>query len=113
MTPGNYPNRLRNLPYREPLGVPLYWRDEQSGELVGAMATFIYYAAGWYPTPPTADQLALVRDYLHYFIHAPCWATTGIEAEMAQLRATVAHLDSVAAINDWLYDALALDLDPL
>ena len=54
------------------------------------------------------DQIAALRAYLRQWIAAP-WIGPGIE----RLRTKVDRLQSREAIEDWLGDALAEDIDPL
>ncbi|MBA2287532.1 MAG: hypothetical protein H0W02_18820 [Ktedonobacteraceae bacterium] len=55
--------------YRDDM--PPSWQDEQSGRLVEAVSAYLERK------PLTAEQFALIRMYLVYSIHAPCWNRGG------------------------------------
>ena len=65
--------------YPSPMKTPLYWRDEQSGNLPEAIeAYFEPYTLdnleGNRVIPKLSDRhLQLIRQYLVYYIKAPCW----------------------------------------
>lgn len=57
----NTPNPIPNY-YRHP-GIPLYWRDEQSGQLESAIFRYLNYCNKQAETPPTDYQIWLIRCY--------------------------------------------------
>jgi|SRR5215471_1117179 len=104
--PPSFPS-LRTLPYVAPLGLPLAWRDEQSGVLPAAIKAYFDAALG--RDTITADQLVLLINYLIYYINAPCWKGEGLEA----LRLRVGELRTRADVDDFLDQCLEIGLDPL
>lgn len=97
--------------YLPPLGTPLYWRNETTGVLSAAVWAYLSHGADPERHPsPTATQLVLLIAYLHYVIHAPCWYGQG---ELAQLRADVADLQTLADVQSWIMRCLAIGVDPL
>lgn len=58
--------------YIPPLGRPMYWEDETSGELRGAMNRLIGAGAGG-EDDPGPETFQLIKEYLVYFIKAPFW----------------------------------------
>jgi hypothetical protein len=95
--------------YLEPFGTPLYWGDEQSGVLKEAIRAF--YDSSLHKKPLAQEHLELVRHYLAYVIHAPCWLDdSGV---LAQLRREVNGLTSVEEMNAWLNKCLEIGVDPL
>lgn len=100
--------------YVPPLGTPLYWRDELSGQLPDAMWAFLKHTShpGIEPAP-TKEQINLLREYFQYYIFAPCWQTSNQETEFAQLRTDVQFLHSAYAIEKWIERCLEIGLDPI
>lgn len=98
--------------YRPPQGLPLYWRDETSGTLSAAIVCYINFVTKKVSTPPTDEQIWLIRCYLEHFIMAPCWVDYG-DNSLNKLRETVKDVNSVEAIKCWLSKALEIALDPL
>ena len=90
--------------YRPPLGLPLNWKDEVTGELPSAVLAF-------YHQNPTSAQLTLVIEFLAYFIHAPCWQDETGALEM--LRAQIKDVQTLAQVTAWIADCLEIGLDPL
>lgn len=85
-------------------GIPLNWRDEQSGILTAAIEAYINGA------PMTDEQLALLIEFLDYYIHAPCWQDW--QGELAKLRSMIKQIKTKEGIENWLWIALDLGLDP-
>jgi len=98
-------------PYRPPLGLPANWRDDVSGALPALVMAYHRAALGEGP-PLTAAQLALLREYLAYFIHAPCWRDCN-GGEIARLRRDIGRAQTIAAIDDWIAACLDVGIDPL
>ena len=97
--------------YLPPYGTPLYWGNEQSGVLQAAVLAF--YDAAINKMPLATEHLALVRHYLAYVIHAPCWWDGDEGSELTALRAEVHRLSSVEEINRWIMRCLDVGIDPL
>jgi len=96
--------------YRPPLGLPAYWGDDVSGVLPALVMA--YHAAVLGEGPPlTPAQLALLREYLAYVIHAPCWR--GNDTAIARLRRDIGRAQTIAAIDDWIAACLDVGIDPL
>jgi hypothetical protein len=87
--------------YLPPTGGPLYWAAEQSGVLRRAVSAFVH-------RQEDARQLALVIDYVRYWVNAPCWVGPGLEAlrQAAAQATTRADLDGVIRLG------LTLGIDP-
>jgi hypothetical protein len=97
--------------YRPPHGLPLFWRDEVSGQLPAAVQAYLDNRCDG--APISDEQIALLRDYIHHYIHAPCWEQDAFAAELKELRGSVDGLTSSQAIADWIWKALEIGLDPL
>ena len=94
--------RIPNI-YRPPLGLPLNWRDETSGEL--PRVVFKYFNSQYL----TTNQIALLAEYCRHYINAPCWdATGGFPDELAVLRQSANLLSSVREISQWINDCLEI-----
>lgn len=116
--------KLRVPPiYRPPLGGPLRWQDDQSGVLPAAVMAYVGYRIGEDPEP-TAEQLALVIDYLIHYICAPCWNQSAqasldagddsLAAELIQLLDIVEdRVTTCDQIDAWIKRCLAIGIDPL
>lgn len=105
--------------YREPLGLPLRWQDEQSGMLPKAVLAYFHHTQ----TPMLRPQMKIVVEYLRYYVHAPCWDsnphhTQETCADLARLRSRIlaiqqGPLATEDEIEAWLADCLEMGLDPL
>ena len=95
--------------YREPFGLPLRWQDEQS-VLPSAVTAYSNNKA-------SDDQIKLVRQYLEYYIKAPCWsaniATDEDKENFKKLIERVETLKTTQEILDWIYECLDWGIDPL
>ena len=101
------PKRIPNV-YRPPLGLPLNWKDETSGELPGAVFKYFSFE------PLSKSEISLIAEYCQHYINAPCWdATGGFPKELAALRQTAATLSTVGEINQWINACLEIAIDPL
>ena|SRR5579885_2147497 len=96
-----------NLPYLPPFWTPLYWGNEQSGQLPAAVVAFLVAATG--DGECSDDQRRLVIEYLQYYIKAPCWQGPGIEA----LREQATKLQSMQDVQRWMMNCLEEGIDPL
>ncbi len=93
--------------YRDPLGLPLRWQDEQSGRLVEVVHAYFERK------PLTASQIALIRTYLRYFIHAPCWNLGGPQETVACLKLAIRAITTQTELDDWIQQCLSIGIDPL
>jgi hypothetical protein len=107
--------------YLPPTGGPLYWGNEESGVLSAAVRA--YFEAATNPTAPapSAAQIELLRDYLQYYVQAPCWRRypdgTGPDAETAlkldSLVQIVPTIRTVSEISRFCDECMEIGLDPL
>jgi hypothetical protein len=93
-------------------GGPLYWRDEQSGNLAAAIEA---YLTRNYSDAPTPEQIDLMRAYLEYYVSAPCWNIAGnsLTSEIEKLKVCAENLRTTHDIYNWLFKAMEVGLDPL
>lgn len=100
------PKRIPDI-YRPPLGLPLNWQDETSGELRSAVFNFFSRQK----LPP--EEISLVAEYCQHYINAPCWdATGGFQDELAELRQSANSLSTPNDINQWIDGCLEIAIDP-
>jgi hypothetical protein len=94
--------------YVPPLNTPLYWGNEQSGMMRDAVAAY-------YNGAMSGSQVELLREYLIYYINAPCWQVAEEEQEkFKKLKQEATTLTTVEQFNHWLYECLvSFGLDPL
>lgn len=110
---------IGNLPYITGLRLPIHWRDEQSGLVPAAVKAFINHQADPDQDPaPTAEQLSILVDYLHYYIHAPCWEFDSTDDSLPALRDGISRLkesDQLTpdAVDRWLWQCMDTGIDPL
>lgn len=105
--------RIPNF-YRPGIGTggPLRWQDDVSGVLPSAVFAFFRYGAKESAIPPTEEQLGLVREYMEYYINAPCWEQ-GEFRELDQLREKVLTLKTAQDLHDFIYACMEIGIDPL
>jgi hypothetical protein len=103
---------LNPIPPFYPQGLPLYWRDEQSGQLSAAIWRYLNFVTKKVSTPPTEAQIWLIRCYLEHFIMAPCWAEDQ-DGLLLKLRDEIKTLDSCKSVDAWLRKASEIALDPI
>jgi hypothetical protein len=102
--------------YRE-RGAPLRWQDDVTGILPAAINAFLAEGLGGPPALPW--QIELVRDYMAYYINAPCWQigneedTPKLFKTFADLRERIKSLRTSSEIAGWIIDCLNLGIDPL
>lgn len=87
---------------------------ETSGKLAAAVRAYYDDVLG--NGKVTAEQLALLWDYVDHHIHAPCWDATvagSFEAELKSLRERAEKRGDLEALRDYIGEALELALDPL
>ncbi|MEH2031030.1 MAG: hypothetical protein V7K67_15435 [Nostoc sp.] len=100
------PKRIPNV-YRPPLGLPLNWKDETSGEL--PRTVFKYFGS----QQLTSDEISLIAEYCQHYINAPCWdATGGFQDELAVLRQSANSISTVGDINQWINGCFEIAIDP-
>lgn len=112
--------RMPNYP---PGGIPVYWRDEITGQLPAAVDAYLSHRCGG--AEPSVAQITFLIDYLRHYVCAPCWSSVARDAresgegELAVLLVSlrkdicegrVKTSDEIAA---WIRRALSLGLDPL
>jgi hypothetical protein len=97
--------------YRGPHGTPLYWRNEQSGELKAAVMAYAAYMAYPKTNPiPRPAQFELLIGYLTYVIDAPCWRGS---SELDDLREQARRMGTPQEVDDWINRCLKIGIDPL
>ncbi|NEQ29666.1 MAG: hypothetical protein F6K04_01495 [Leptolyngbya sp. SIO4C5] len=94
-----------------PTGCPLYWRNEESGQLAPAITAYIQNKA-------TPEELAIVKTYFEHWIKAPCWdenpyLSAKTKAELDQLREAIASAETLDDLHQWQNKALEAGHDPL
>jgi hypothetical protein len=82
---------------------PLYWMYETSGVLRPAIVAYLNR------DPLNDEQIAAIRHYLAQWIYAPGFDGEGV----GRLRDTIGGLKSRDAIDQWLYHADQIGIDPL
>ncbi len=93
--------------YRQPMGLPLNWQDEASGELRSAVFKFFSYRK------LSPDEISLVAEYCQHYINAPYWdASGGFPDELAALRQSTNSLSTVDDISQWINACLEIAIDP-
>lgn len=100
--------------YLPPTGGPLYWRNEETGELRDAVEAYLNNRID--STPISPADLELVAEYVQHWINAPCWqdgTDPEIRSELRQLQERAKTLRSADDIDAWIHAALDLGIDPL
>lgn len=97
--------------YVSPHQLPLHWQDEQTGILPAAVKAYFAHSLDK-KKPFQGAQFALVRNYLRYYINAPCWQQ-GEERQIDALRASVQGLKTPEEMNAWINRCLDCGIDPL
>lgn len=97
--------------YVPPFNTPLYWRYELSGELAAAVTAYLENRINGGRVDD--GQIALIRDYICYWVNAPCWENDEFSTELAELRTAAKELDSAERIQEWTRLALDIGMDPL
>ncbi len=121
--------------YCPPFQTPLYWGDEQSGELPNAVRHYFDHilgqslrletAADLDISPLTERELQLLCDFCRYFINAPCWENNlagrwpaiaagcpEMLAVLQGLKESAKTLASVADLRRWNAECMEIGLDP-
>ncbi|MBG1268258.1 hypothetical protein [Nostoc sp. WHI] len=104
------PKRIPDI-YRSPMGLPLNWTDETSGELPDAV--FKYFGR----QPLSTEQISLIAEFCQHYINAPCWDANnnqsgGFPNELTSLRQSAARISSVDDISRWIDACLEIAIDP-
>lgn len=100
------PRRIPNV-YSPPMGLPLNWKHETSGEL--PRAVFKFFSS----QQLSPDEISLVAEYCQHYINAPCWdAVGGFPDELTALRQSANSLSSVSDISRWINACLQIAIDP-
>lgn len=99
-----------------PGGIPLYWRNETSGRMRGAVMNFLNDRAD-------VGDLLLIQAYFKHWINAPVWScyTPQDHDQLLLLRQSIeAMVDSrldvrqnASNLNRWYGQAVELGIDPL
>jgi len=89
-----------------PGSIPGYWMYETSGVLRPAIEAFLYHRE------MTGEDIAAMRAYLRQWIFADVWLDAPGGA-VASLRERIDELTTREAIDRWLDDAAAVEIDPL
>lgn len=109
--------------YRPPLGLPLRWQDDVSGQVPAAVNAYFDHQLGKGPAP-TTEQWSLLIDWLIHFICAPCWSATaraGVAEgydeqanELIRLRLDLVQerVTTPADLHAWTVRCLELGIDP-
>lgn len=111
---------IAGLPYVTDLKVPVYWKDDQSGVVSGAIWAYICHCADPSKEPaPNQEQLRLTVEYLKYYANAPCWEISEqFAGELARLRRRIEEIAAAEAVDPgavrrWISDCLDIGVDPL
>lgn len=102
--------------YQEPLGGPLYWMHEETGELKRIVEKYIrWHISTSEDDNLSEDETALLRDYFRHWINAPCWKIEGVTDKMvfSQLKKDIETIETILDFDQWLKEALELGIDPL
>lgn len=105
-----------------PAGIPLHYNNPawqgRNKELVVA-AVRRYFDLALYPgiTPLTTDEIDILRQFLMYFIYAPCWASNvahdqEMTADLNNLRSFAGKIVTIEEIHEFIHEAATLGLDP-
>lgn len=88
--------------------LPVYWRDDTSGEISDPIYRFICGSAD-------EKDLEKVILYLRYVVFAPCWnLVSSFRDELAELRSQSWKISAtVESINLFIMQALEIGIDPL
>lgn len=105
--------RIPNF-YRPGIGTggPLRWQDDVTGVLPAAVFAFFQYGVKQSDVPPTEEQLGLVREYMEYYVNAPCWQQDDTK-KLDTLREKIQVLKTVQELNDFIYECMEIGLDLL
>ena len=97
--------------------LPLYWRNETSGQLAPAVLAYLEDRTGGHRVPES--DLCLVVEYLKQWVKAPCWEQHWLDvddeykASWRALQKDVDGLKTAEEVGAWLMRALDFGIDPL
>lgn len=96
-------------------GSPLRWQYHRSKELREAVFVLTNHWSAPHKNPaPNSQEIARIREYLIYFVNAPCWLLSNLPiAQFDALKITVANIKAVEDINHWINRCWDIGLDPL
>jgi hypothetical protein len=101
----------RPLPSPGDPDAPKYWLYETGGQLRAAVENYLH------GRDMSVRDVSLMRAYLSQWVQSPVWANpfddSGVNGELAKLRAAVGAIANAADISAWLHAALAWGIDPL
>lgn len=84
---------------------------ETSGRLRSAIEAYLSHLFTRH-SPPSNEQIALIRYYLSLWIHSPAFGE-GFEVEKAALRESVRAIATPADIREWISQAREIGIDPI
>jgi len=98
--------------YTPPHGVPMHWANEKTGVFRAAITAY-YEAADPAGTLVYLDANAfnLVREYVHYFLSAPCWTIQPLERTL--ILSAIASAETPEALARLVQKALDWGIDVL
>ncbi len=100
-----------SLPYHPPLGLPMRWQDDITGELPRAVKSYQSHMLG--RVPLSQHRFELVRAYMEYLINAPCWRDLDGDTHLKSYRRTIQEVKTPAELAVWIESLLAIGIDPL
>lgn len=94
-------------------GLPLNWRDDQSGIMGHAIMAYLNQC-------PSDEQLSLVIAYVKHYVHAPVWIETRpehitdpiMDSRIAAIREKALTLKTMTDVNNLVAEAAEIGLDP-
>ncbi|MEL6634750.1 MAG: hypothetical protein AAFQ83_25015 [Bacteroidota bacterium] len=111
------PRLFDNLLYPSPLGTPFPWQNMSPTQFVIACYRAGHRLVGGGPLDER--DIEILRDYLIYFIHAPCWTKIAMDTEDEEYSQTLLtrrkesfELDTVDKISEYLAALREFGLDP-
>jgi len=110
------PRLFGKLFYPAPLGTPFPWKNmSPTSSVVKSYYTGHKLTGG----PLDEEDIKILREYLIYFIHAPCWTNIAMKTEDEEYCNTLLNrrkesfeLYTVDKISEYLNTLLEFGLDP-
>lgn len=90
-------------------GAPWPWNKHGDAALAGAVQQF--FASGNAEPTITPEQVALLRDYVVYYINAPGWEENE-ERTLAALREEAPQIGTITQLQTWTLTAFTMGIDP-
>ncbi len=84
--------------------MPLYWKNETSGQLEKVVAAYVNQQ------PIDNDGIRMLQQYFSIWANATVWMPS---KELENLRQSVDAIATVADIDQWLDRAIDIGIDPL